>query len=377
MKTLITLTTALLFTAGSVFAQSNDATVSQQGDDNSALVDQEGSNHEAIIDQDTWGEGHTAEVDQHSGTDNFTNILQDQRNAEAYVEQAGSNNESRLKQSGPNLAEINQAGNNNILGQYDDLSKNAFQKNGTSFADDKNWLDLDQLGDGNTAGVWQEHHGEVTISQEGDNNDSRAYQSGTRAESLNSSSTSMTGNDNSTDTYQDGEGNSASINIGPYLSDLNTIEMDQNGDDNDASFSVQMGDGNDISIDQDGSSNYSEYSVKYGDDNTITADVDGTSNRTRFSIDTEWGGMSSGNTLSVTKSGDSNYLSGSIEGDNNSVTVLQDGNGNSVGTSWYTKDGVDITGDSNTVDISQTSDNNSAYTSMTGNSNTATITQGN
>ena len=43
MKKLSTLTLGLLFAAGSAFAQSNDATVDQTGDNNDATVNQIGT----------------------------------------------------------------------------------------------------------------------------------------------------------------------------------------------------------------------------------------------------------------------------------------------------------------------------------------------
>ena len=105
--------------------------------------------------------------------------------------------------------------------------------------------------------------------------------------------------------------------------------------------------------------------------------VDGTSNRTRLSIDAGWGSRSSGNTITVEKDGDTNYLSGKIEGDGNMVDVSQIGNDNRVGTSWYTKDGVAITGDGNMVDVTQTGNGHMSKTTINGNSNTATVTQSN
>src|SRR5690554_6715343 len=177
MKQVSTLIVAILLTAGMACAQNggNDAAVTQTGNGNNATVDQQGSSHGVVIDQDTWGDGHNAEVYQNSGSSNSADILQDQRGADAYVEQIGSNNVAGLKQSGPNDANISQVGDGNRLGSYNNIANRAFQKNGTSFAGDMNWLDLDQVGNSNDAGVWQEHHGEVTIYQAGDNNASRAY----------------------------------------------------------------------------------------------------------------------------------------------------------------------------------------------------------
>ena len=154
MKKASTLFVAMMLSAGMAFAQNNNASVTQAGDNNLATVGQMGSDHEAVVSQDTWGTGHTAEVSQSGGSNSYSYIEQNQRGAEAFVTQIGSDNRSSLKQSGPNLATITQEGNDNILGQYSNLSKKAFQKNGTSFANDMNWLTLNQTGNDNLAGVW-------------------------------------------------------------------------------------------------------------------------------------------------------------------------------------------------------------------------------
>jgi|AntRauTorcE11898_2_1112593.scaffolds.fasta_scaffold00787_11 hypothetical protein len=57
MKKLLTLSTALLFTAGAAFAQSNDASVSQNGDDNDANIEQLGTGNSAELNQGFNGQG--------------------------------------------------------------------------------------------------------------------------------------------------------------------------------------------------------------------------------------------------------------------------------------------------------------------------------
>ena len=81
MKTLLTLTTALLFTAGSAFAQSNDATVDQIGNDNDSEITQSGLSNTAYIQQGGFGGGAVQS-----------------NNAEATIEQAGSMNDATIKQ---------------------------------------------------------------------------------------------------------------------------------------------------------------------------------------------------------------------------------------------------------------------------------------
>jgi len=109
-----------------------------------------------------------------------------------------------------------------------------------------------------------------------------------------------------------GAGNSASITQGVsvYTSNNNEADLTQTGNDNSASFTLTWGDENNVTIDQIGDNNYSEYSVKYGDMNTITADIEGNNNRTRLNVNTAWGNLSSGNSITVTKDGDYNWISG-------------------------------------------------------------------
>lgn len=68
MKKLTTLTVTLFFAAGITFAQNNGATVNQTGNGNNATVEQTGQLHQSSITQNTWGAGHTAVVNQNSGT---------------------------------------------------------------------------------------------------------------------------------------------------------------------------------------------------------------------------------------------------------------------------------------------------------------------
>jgi hypothetical protein len=104
-------------------------------------------------------------------------------------------------------------------------------------------------------------------------------------------------------------------------------------------------------------------------------DMEGNGNRGSWGISSGFPAVSSDNTLSIDVTGDNNYSTGSIDGDQNTVSVAQDGLGNIVGSDWYTTDGVSISGDMNTVTIGQSTDFNTASAVVTGNSNTATITQ--
>ncbi|GAB4328244.1 MAG: hypothetical protein Kow0037_02420 [Calditrichia bacterium] len=368
---------ALLLCVAFLWAQGNQATVSQKGDGNQADVNQQGATHQVIITQDTWGTGHKAVVNQNSGASNFGDILQDQRGAEVYLDQVGSNNEARLKQSGPNLADIDQTGNGNILGQYSDLSKKAFQKNGTSFSDDQNWLYLTQTGNGNTAGLWQEHHATATIKHIGDNNNSGVFQSGSPAGSKNEATIDVTGNANTTDINQFGEGNKASVTLDYYgdagvAAEFNNVDVDQNGNSN-RSTNLIKGQNNIVTVSQTQNGSWHVLQI-FGSDNNATITADGINNRGFWLLN----GQADLNNLDVSMTGDDNIAGGHIQGDDNDVDVVQTGNDNLVGTdpnNWNTRDGVVILGNQNTVDIQQLSNANAAVVNQTGDNNNAVITQ--
>ena len=376
MKKLTTLTVTLFFAAGITFAQNNGATVNQTGNGNNATVEQTGQLHQSSITQNTWGTGHTAVVNQNSGDENFSDILQEQRGAEAYLNQIGSMNQSRLKQSGPNIANIDQEGNSNILGQYGNLSAAAYQKNGTSFADDMNYLNLLQNGNGNKAGLWQEHHAEAVIQQTGNDNESRIYQSGTAGGTLNIASSYSMGDRNKTDIYQRGEEQDAKVVIHNGSND-NTVTMEQvNGIDNRALYEVDNGLGNTVALVQDGSENRSNLIVQHGaDDNSVEITQDGTNNRGLWVIN---GSDADENILSISSIGNNNMATGVILGGGlNQITVEQLGNDNRVGsgTSWAAKDGVVINGHSNTISVSQLSDGNMSTNVVYGNNNLINVVQ--
>lgn len=254
MKKLIAIFGVLAFTAGMAFGQNNDATVDQTGDQNEAFISQAGQDHDAIITQDNWGlPAHYASIDQSGGDDNEAIITQSQRGASAVIEQIGSENFAGLTQSGPNdagtslanEAGVYQLGNNNELRNHNFLG-NAYMKNGTSVDNDKNWLQVNQIGDNNKAGAWLEHHNDGTIYQEGDWNEA----------SLNMVSNAG-GEVNIADIYQKGDYNEASI-IVSRTADFDGLgnwgKISQDGDLNQA-FMTQNGDFNWAEITQNGNSN--------------------------------------------------------------------------------------------------------------------------
>ena len=365
MKKLILCIFAFMLTGSLLFAQSNSSNVTQSG-----------SQHKSIINQNSgFGSGHTAELSQQSGDLNFADVLQDQANAEAYITQTGSENESRTKQSGYNLMNVLQEGEFNVLGGYSTLNARAYQKNGTGlWASDMNTLDLDQLGDYNEAGLWQEHHGEASVLQSGVRNEALVSQSGATSGGLNEVAIAQHGSRNLADAYQRGEGNKANIQqgIGSYFSNDNTANVTQTGDGNEAYATLEWGGGTEVDINHNGDDNYSEFSVKYGSDNAFTADVGGSSNKTRFLIAPDWGSV---NKISVKKLGNGNNIAGYISGHRNLVDVVQEGDFNNVGTSWNTGDGVNLKGVDNNVSVAQMSNSNTSFSSVTGHYNSISVMQ--
>lgn len=254
MKKVIAIFGVLAFTAGMAFSQSNEATVEQTGNQNDAIISQAGQDHDAKITQANWGlPAHYASIDQSGGNTNEAIINQSQRGASAVIEQIGSDNFAGLTQAGPNdagtalanEAGVYQLGDNNELRNHN-FSGNAYMKNGSSTDNDKNWLQVDQIGNNNKAGAWLEHHNDGTIYQEGDWNEA----------SLNMVSIAG-GEVNTADIYQKGDYNEASINVS-RTADFdglgNWSKISQDGDLNKA-FMTQDGDFNWAEITQNGNSN--------------------------------------------------------------------------------------------------------------------------
>ena len=383
MKRLISVLVAVMFMTGMVVAQSNESDVEQEGTGHEATVNQNGSSNTSNIVQDQGfnydlDRGSKAEVDQ-DGSSNSSDINSWGWNHEVYVTQNGSENASALSQSGgENDAYVDQIGDKNILRGKSEGSA-AYQKAGDPFGNDKNYFDVDQTGNENTVGMWQEHSAEAVVNQNGDKNLTEIYQSGPAYGDDNTANVVINGDENMTDVHQFGDGNSATLNVGHanYAPSnySNEAAIKQTGNSNDASFDLQKGANNNADIDQNGDNNYTELSVKYGNDNEAVVDVDGDANRSRISVSTQWGDMSDGNQINLTQDGYQNYASGDIEGDNNDIDVLQQGDYNRVGTSWYTKDGFDVMGNNNTIDIEQMSNSNKSLNSVVGNSNSINVSQ--
>ena len=219
----------------------------------------------------------------------------------------------------------------------------------------------------NIAGTYKYYDGPKGIDQDG---------------IINSASIKVNGDRNSTFVTQTGDLNNAVVKVGfqaapTYVSNSNTVDILQIGENNDARFGLTKGDFNDVDISQTGDNNYTEFSVKYGDSNILSETVVGYGgHRTRFDVKGDWGQVSSNNNVSITKKGNSNYVSGSItNGSFNNIDVTQFGKNNRVGTSWYTGDGINVTGSYNNVTLSQKGEANMSTNVVVGGGNTISVAQ--
>lgn len=229
MKKLSTLTVALFLSAGMAFAQSNDATISQVGD-----------NHDANISQ--TGNTNTGSISVYAGAGSVTVIEQVGNENKADIEDVRDNIDAEQRQDGnENTAYIGQAGQNSIIIQLQYGDKNS----ATFIGHDKtsvkgNFAILGQFGEGNTAEIiGANNNNEIVQNQDGDNNIA-----------------SVTGYNYSENDHllsQWGDGNSAYLEL-PDGAKNNSSTVNQTGDSN-MGFVSQMGEYNVATIGQTGNSN--------------------------------------------------------------------------------------------------------------------------
>jgi len=339
MKKLLTLAFAFVFMTGVAFAQSNDASVDQSGDDNDATIEQIGSQNQADLIQRNFGSsGHTADIFQ-DGSQNTADVLSQGGVGTNVVDldQLGSDNEATIAQLwGQNTAEVLQDGSGNVVNLQ---HRGSFQ----SFAD------VMQVGDRNSAVI-------LDVGQTGSNPNTD-----------NDAIVSQTGDDN-TVLIEQGVFGGASESVADFTQQGagNYFETKQVRSFNNSVTGTQVGD-----------NNYYRASLR-GSDNTVTMDMIGDANRGSWSIGSlGWPHEPEGNTLTIDVDGDDNYSTGSIKGDYNTVDIAQFGSGNRIGSSWFTTDGVVIEGNHNTATIAQMGNSDHASTMQMGDGNTATITQSN
>ena len=218
MKKLSTLLVALFFTAGMAFAQSNDASIDQVGDDHEATISQTGAMNSAFVEQtaDAGREGSDvgeATVTQ-TGAENYVNLRQRNffGNNEATITQLGDGNRVQgttassafYQNHGLNVIDVRMEGNDNTL--YS-LAGEA-QKNVNTFL-------LDILGSDNSVGMFQ-HFGYGDVSIEGSSNSVVLYQRSGSNATAQSAHVDISGGDNMVDIYQNGESHTATVDIIGY-----------------------------------------------------------------------------------------------------------------------------------------------------------------
>ena len=214
MKKLTTLLFVLVFAGMTAFAQSNDASVDQIGNDHEADIEQIGSSNIAWVDQ----------TDDVSGGDAFADILQEGANnnvnlnqrafygfpdeSHATITQIGNNNSvegtsatSAFYQNQPGgVVEVYMEGNDNTLYTL----RTEAQKNQNEFF-------LDIIGNDNLVGMEQETgSGDVVI--EGNLNDVTLSQLGNNA-AYNTAMVDIMGGNNGVDVMQTMDSNIATVNV--------------------------------------------------------------------------------------------------------------------------------------------------------------------
>ena len=216
MKTLLTLTTALLFTAGSAFAQTNDASIDQVGDDHDATITQAGSMNMAYVEQtiraDRSGDDIGEATITQTGDENYVNLLQRSffGDSEATITQLGEGNSVRgssegsafMQNHGLNVIDVMMDGDNNTL--YS-LVGSAAQKN-------VNTLELDILGNENSVGLFQ-HFGFGDVDIDGSSNSVTLSQRSGANATAQTAYVDILGSDNMVGITQTGDSHTATVDI--------------------------------------------------------------------------------------------------------------------------------------------------------------------
>jgi hypothetical protein len=222
MKKLTTLLFVLVFAGTTAFAQNNEATVDQIGNDHEADIEQIGYSNTAYVDQTDGGGGSNgdafADISQ-AGDDNNVNLLQRAffgfpDESHATITQIGNNNSvegtsetSAFYQNQPGgVVEVYMEGNDNTLYSL----RAEAQKN-------KNEFFLDIIGNDNLVGMEQEG-GSGDVDIEGNMNNVTLSQLGNNS-AYNTAMVDILGSDNGVDVTQTLDSNMATVNVtGSYNS---------------------------------------------------------------------------------------------------------------------------------------------------------------
>lgn len=363
MKKLTTLLFVLVFASSMAFAQNNDATVDQTGNDHEASISQMGQMNEAYLDQTDGGGGSsgdaTADIEQ-DGEGNYVNLSQRAfygfpDESHATIVQVGDNNsvegtsgsEAFYQNQPGGVLDVTMVGDKNTLYSL----RTEAQKNGNEFL-------LGITGDENMVGIEQENaSGDVDIT--GDGNDVTlsqfAYGAAFNPAEYNEATVDQFGDDNTADIHQRGVDNSASQWV---AGNTNTVTQTQHSSDNSQRVEIE-GDYNTYTVTQEG-----------GTLNSLYVNSRGTGPGANSSEATN-------SAFTATQDGSGNLVSGSMGGDNNSLAISQDGNNNMIdgGSGFWSAQGFTIQGDNNVASITQSSNGNSATLNIMGSGNSATISQ--
>jgi hypothetical protein len=154
-------------------------------------------------------------------------VAQSQNQAGTFIDQVGDQNEVRVSQAGFSDADVEQTGNVNFIGGFENPKDEALrQQNSTSFASNKNDLDVSQVGNLNVVGIDQRDNTDADINIEGNNNLVRVDQfefSG----ALDQADIDVTGSNNIAYLTQSGGGNTFTLT--QEDGDLNKARLSQSG----------------------------------------------------------------------------------------------------------------------------------------------------
>ncbi|WP_340106025.1 hypothetical protein [Rhodohalobacter sp. 8-1] len=336
MKKLTTLSIALLFSVVSAFAQSNEATATQEVDDSEIIINQAGSSNTAVALQTLGNDKMLIDIDQ-QGSGNDADVTQQYGQwHEAQIDQVGSGNEVNLTQDNTStLADVSQEGAGN--------SADIYQRNYRfEFGTYSSRVDVGQIGDNN----------EVMVDSDGfGNNVSIEQGSETMASDGQYASVTQNGSDNQATIEQYGRGGADHTQI-------------QDGEGNRAIADSPWG-SSDGYQEQTGTGNYSL--IKQNGYHSATSKQNGSDNYS-------WIRQSAGSSdASFTQTGDNNQINADQRGVGSEMTIAQTGNGNTAGTAGFTNMGIFQIGDGNSLELTQTGDNNSAFVDQSGDNHTATI----
>ena len=233
MKKLFVLFGVLAMSAGVMFAQGNDASIDQTGDEHEAVIEQIGSMNESFVVQtdgsDTNKDNHGVANIHQEGDENYVNLNQrayfGAGNSIGNIKQIGNNNAVRGVNEGDNfyqnqeggLLDVYMEGNNNTLRAL----RGEAQKNNNSF-------ELEILGSDNDVATAQEF-GNATVDIEGDANNVRVWQ--------------MSGANFDQSLY-----NTADVDV---VGSMNTIGVDQTNCSNNAVVDI-LGSSNTATVTQSG-----------------------------------------------------------------------------------------------------------------------------